>query len=98
MTSIDFSKLTKMTDTFDLSFYKKTTDILSLRQFMFSQETQCNIVVTIVPNSKIDFLAVRNYIGDDLITSTITKEDLIKLENCEKVISYSVAKPISTYY
>ena len=76
----------------DLSKYTKTSDILALRHFFDSDSMQCNVIIRVVPDFSLDFIKIRSHIIENLITATVQKEDLIKLEQSSQVISYNVAK------
>lgn len=78
----------------DLSIYNKVSDISALKTLLDSDITTCHVIMRVVPGFKIDFIKVRSYLIDNLITATIEKEDLIKLENSDQVLFYNVAKSV----
>lgn len=78
----------------DLSKYRKTSDILALRHFFDSDSQECNVIIRVVPDFQLDFVKIRSHIISNLITATVAKEDLIKLEQSNQVISYNVAKSV----
>lgn len=80
----------------DLSLYRKTSDILALRHLFDSTATQCNVIIRVVPEFNLDFISIRSHLVNNLITASIAKEDLIKLEQSSHVIAYNVAKTNGT--
>lgn len=76
----------------DLSLYRKTSDILALRHFFDSHEPECNVIIRVVPDFQLDFVKIRSHIISNIITATVSRENLIKLEQSNQVISYNVAK------
>lgn len=82
---------------FDLSMYRKTTDIMSLMGLLNSGATECNVIIRVKENFNLDFIKVRSVINGDLVTASIATQDLLKLENSSDVISYNVAKILQSY-
>lgn len=95
LTSCHYSKGKQMD--YDLNIYKKTTDIMSLRNLLESKASECNVILRVKENFDLDFVKVRSYIVGGLVTATIATEDLIKLESSSDVISYNVAKALQSY-
>lgn len=98
MKKVDLSQL-KIENTvnpngFDSSIYKKTSDLLSLKHLFDSNAENCNVIIRVKPEFKLDFIQIRSHIIDNLITAKILTKDLIKLEESEDVISYNVSKAL----
>lgn len=77
---------------FDLSHYKKTSDIISLKHLFDSGSQECNVILRVKEGFNLDFVKIRSFIVGDIVTAHLLTEDLIKLEQSPDVISYNVSK------